>query len=602
MSIVKLKRISLCGLSRHKEEVLDRLQALGCVHLIPLRDGSGDTEEFNDAQPADTYRALKFLHDCPRKRHQVSDDPQFSLRQCVGNTTRIQQALRTASDRRDFLLARIRSMEPWGDFAFPPEQTLGGYRLWFYVVPVGMMSKLPDDLVWQVVHRDTRFANVVVVAREEPATDAMPVARSHTGPYSLSELQGQFNEVELELEDLQAEREFMTRWIYMISRNLARAEDRAGLHGASEQTLDTGLLFAVQGWVDRNRVEALAAFADLHELALLVEDPGPEDAPPTLTENPEALRAGEGLVNFYQTPGYRDWDPSTPVLFSFTLFFAMIVSDAGYAALLGLPLLLYWRRIGRSRIGRSGRMLLAMLAASSVLWGILVGSYFGVSPPSGSLAGSLRLLDLNDFDTMMRVSVFIGVAHLSFANLNRAWRLHRQGRGGLVPLAWILVMFGALFIWLDQSLERAPEWVGATGRFKLLAGLGLVLVFSGQRRVRGPVDLLLRLLDGLRGLTDITRIFGDVLSYLRLFALGLASASLALTFNNLAADVRASVEGPGLLFSLLILVIGHGLNIVLSLMSAVVHGMRLNCIEFFNWGLSGDGYLFKAFSKKEISK
>jgi len=106
-------------------------------------------------------------------------------------------------------------------------------------------------------------------------------------------------------------------------------------------------------------------------------------------------------------------------------------------------------------------------------------------------------------------------------------------------------------------------------------------------------------LDGLRALTDVTKAFGDVLSYLRLFALGLASAALALTFNDLANQAARAYPGPGLLLALLILLIGHGLNLVLSLMSGVVHGLRLNYIELYNWGLSEEGYPFKAFARRE---
>jgi V/A-type H+-transporting ATPase subunit I len=109
---------------------------------------------------------------------------------------------------------------------------------------------------------------------------------------------------------------------------------------------------------------------------------------------------------------------------------------------------------------------------------------------------------------------------------------------------------------------------------------------------------LLRLLDGVRALTGVTRVFGDVLSYLRLFALGLASASLALTFNDLARQA-GQVQGMGLLFAILILLVGHLLNLLLALMSGVVHGLRLNYIEFYNWALSGEGYAFQPFKKKE---
>ena len=94
--------------------------------------------------------------------------------------------------------------------------------------------------------------------------------------------------------------------------------------------------------------------------------------------------------------------------------------------------------------------------------------------------------------------------------------------------------------------------------------------------------------------------FGDVLSYLRLFALGLASASLAITFNQIASDVAAAAPGAGLLLQLLILLLGHGLNLALAVISGVVHGLRLNFIEFFTWGMEEEGRPFRPFHKKEI--
>jgi V/A-type H+-transporting ATPase subunit I len=125
-------------------------------------------------------------------------------------------------------------------------------------------------------------------------------------------------------------------------------------------------------------------------------------------------------------------------------------------------------------------------------------------------------------------------------------------------------------------------------------GVAGILFFTS---VEGPIWK--RLLQGLLGLTRFSNAFGDSLSYLRLFALGLASASLAGTFNDLSGQVKAAVPGIGLLFALLIVLLGHGLNFVLSLSSGVIHGMRLNCIEFFNWSISEEGYPFKAFDRKE---
>ena len=231
----------------------------------------------------------------------------------------------------------------------------------------------------------------------------------------------------------------------------------------------------------------------------------------------------------------------------------------------------------------------------------MIGSYFGVTPAETSLFGKLKILEINDFDSMMRLSVCIGVLHLSFAHIHKAWRLRQQGLTWLVPVGWILIMSGGLLLWFEQSFEQPEDWYSPAGKTLIGLGFAVIFLFSSRRKIKKPLDVIMRILDGLQGISGITKIFGDILSYLRLFALGLAGASLSLTFNNLAMQAR-EIDGPGLLYSLLILLLGHGLNILLSLMSAVVHGLRLNVIEFFNWGLTDEGYPFKAFSKKEISE
>ena len=108
--------------------------------------------------------------------------------------------------------------------------------------------------------------------------------------------------------------------------------------------------------------------------------------------------------------------------------------------------------------------------------------------------------------------------------------------------------------------------------------------------------------DGASALYGLSKAFGDVLSYMRLFALGLSSASLAVTFNALAIEARDSVSAGGFILFALIILLGHGLNFVLGIMSGVIHGLRLNLLEFYNWGVKGEGYPFKAFKKRGESK
>ena len=199
---------------------------------------------------------------------------------------------------------------------------------------------------------------------------------------------------------------------------------------------------------------------------------------------------------------------------------------------------------------------------------------------------------------MMRLSIVIGALHLVLANLVTAWRLRGSLRA-LAPLGWVAMILGGLIAGFEMVGDDPEGLLLPIDIALLVGGAGAILLFSSQRPLAfGRIkDLGRRLLDGLIGLTGISKAFGDVLSYLRLFALGLASSQLAATFNEIAGTT-AKLRGVGLLAAALILVLGHGLNFALAVMGGVVHGLRLNCIEFFNWSLPEEGYPFQAFCKK----
>jgi V/A-type H+-transporting ATPase subunit I len=223
----------------------------------------------------------------------------------------------------------------------------------------------------------------------------------------------------------------------------------------------------------------------------------------------------------------------------------------------------------------------------------MVGSYFGISPAEGSLGAKLKIIDMMNFNLMMQLSILLGVFHLLIANAVTAWHF-RHSIQAVVPLAWMIVFLGAVTIWQAVSHGDALAFLQPYGIVALVMGLAGVVLFSSPE---GP--LWKRLLKGLGGLTGLSNAFGDALSYLRLFALGLASASLASTFNGMAGQVMEAFPGIGILFAVLIAVLGHTMNFVLSLSSGFIHGLRLNFIEFFRWSISEEGQPFNAFARKE---
>lgn len=598
MAIVTLKKLTVCGLSSEKVRMLETLQALGCAHLIELKDPPAANDQAVSELSQNALRALKYLNQCPGKRHPCNDPRQFDLRRVVAEVLEVESESRQLAERRGALSKRIQEIEPWGSFSLPDEDELQGFKLWFYRVPERLASAMQSvDLIWQQVGEDSEFRYIVVIDREEPPSSSMPVPRTHIGKVPLSSLKQELDALDLALEDLEAERESLTRWIGLIAAATAKAEDLSGLKYAESVSIDTDGVFIVQAWVPEDRLAEIGRIFQQNRWALLWSDPSADDNPPTLLSNPESLAGGEELIQFYHPPPYFGWDPSIVVFFSFAVFFSMILSDAGYAFIFALLLGVSWQKLGRTRKSLRLRRLVTVTVLFSLIWGALAGSYFGVTPSPSSLLGSVKLINLDDFDAMMRLSIAVGVAHIAFANGVMFYQ--RLGRSvAFVYLGWGLIVMGGFFLWYAMSLQnKLLQWIA--GGIMAVGGL-LLILFSSERPIVKPIDWLWRFLDGCKSLTQMSGLFGDVLSYLRLFALGLSSASLALIFNQLASQVYHSMEGAGVVLAPLILLLGHTLNLMLCLMSGVVHGLRLNFIEFYHWGVSDEGYPFKAFAKKEF--
>lgn len=590
MSIVKLMKITVYGHTDNKGQILNDFQDMGCLHLIPL-----NTQEdlLHKAGPTSESRdALKFLTSCSQRMQQIEDPAAFNATEVEQETLEIKRQIEELEDDRDFFRIRIKDLKPWGYFTFPSPDDIGNLKLWFYEVPHRQMAEVQStNLIWEVVSRDNRTSYVTVISDKEP--EGMPVVRTHTGNKSLAELEKRLKDTERKLETLQARRVNLTKWTYLYTRSIYCLEDRASRMQAGSQTIDDTPVFAMQAWAPKKEIAHIQEYVLKGGMALEMEEPAKEEDPPTLLKNKPSLASGQDLVTFYTTPGYRLWDPSNTVLFSFAVFFAMIISDAAYGIVLGIALSLLWRRMGKSPSGRRLRVLGSMLVSTTVIYGILVGSYFGVSPSPDSFSGKVKIIDMQDFGVMMKISIFIGIAHLILANAMSAW-LWRWSLEMLSHIGWIFMFAGAALIWVGASAKESSLPLDRAGSVTMIAGAVFILFFS---RVKGP--LWKRLLMGMKSLARLTGAFGDTLSYLRLFALGLASASLAITFNDLAKQVGASVPGVGFLFSLLIIILGHSLNLLLAFASGIIHGLRLNFMEFFSWSMPEEGYPFKAFERKE---
>ena len=201
MSVVSLVKITFYGHIDDRKLVLSDLQKFGCLHLIALVPEK--EAQIQGGASSRAREALRYILSCPQRRRQVSDPAKFDAVSVEQQVLEVKNKIQDLEDEKDFLTGRILNLKPWGEFQFPPLEALGNLRLWFFIVPHKEMAAVEStDLIREVVSRDNRLNYVVVISENEP--EEMPVGRIRTGNRSLSELAERLEEVEVELEDLQA--------------------------------------------------------------------------------------------------------------------------------------------------------------------------------------------------------------------------------------------------------------------------------------------------------------------------------------------------------------------------------------------------------------
>ncbi|RZV50223.1 MAG: hypothetical protein EX270_11680 [Pseudomonadales bacterium] len=596
MSIERLKKLVLLGDSAFKNETLEAIQDHGFVHIIPLNEYK---QEAQTNHYEELREALSYLKNSPHKRRLQTPSHEFHQKQLIERVLNNKRARASTIDEIELLRNRIKDLQPWGDFEYPDLAELSAYRLWFYLAPISKIAMLDSvKLPWKILKESNGFYFLLVIAKNEPNEDEVPFARVHVGSRSLSQLGDDLDAALVKLEDLNAERESLTRWIKPLTHSLDKTINLARMTRAAGLTLDDEDIFVLSGWVSESSVSKLEALRNSSNIAYTLTDPDEQDSPPTLLRNSDRFGGGETAVSFFQLPGYNSWDPSVIIFFSFALFFAVILSDAGYAAVLGVLLASFWKKLGRSQGSRRLRNLAGAIVAASAIYGVMIGSYFGIALDESGFLYKLKILDINNFAVMMQLSIGIGILHLVAANAIAGWQ-HRNTLKSLSNAGWAIAISSAYVLWLQYLKNGASISFYSPASLVFVTGLALVLLFSSDRKIHSLPDLALRFFDSILALYKLTKAFGDVLSYMRLFALGLSSASLAVTFNQLAVSASESVAAGGFILFTLIVLFGHVLNFVLAIMSGVIHGLRLNMLEFYNWGIEGEGYPFEAFKKNQ---
>jgi V/A-type H+/Na+-transporting ATPase subunit I len=596
--IVPMKRITLVCVAREREATLETLRELGVLHLAPAAAPTGGEPEAARMALAEAEALLRLV-----RAHAPADsaappaatgEPEALFDQAGA----IQERLRARREEREALRAEYAAIEPFGRFDPAAVRILAtaGIRVRLLRLPANGAPELPDDALTVVTRADRTGRHVALIAFQpdgkdpaDGAEDAPDPLEAYTVPLPARSLDAVETALagndraiaaeEAALAALAGRAADMERRLADLRDRVTFADARAGMGDAVE-------LAYLEGFCPETRLDALHTAAREHGWGLVADTPGPDDIVPTLIRHPAWVKPLKPLLAFLGIlPGYREIDPSAAFLVFMTVFFAMIVGDAGYGAIfLALTL---WAARRNKRAPREPFRLLALFSAATIAWGVLTGNYFGIE----RLPSPLRLARIDwllDQQNSMDLCLLIGAVHLSLAHgwsaLSRLNSLSAVAQLGWIGITWTMFL-AARFLLLGVAL---PAWFPY---LPLASVLAVILFMTPWRRMKqdwaGHAMLPLNIISN----------FGDLVSYLRLFALGVAGVKVAQAFNDMALMIGFSNIAAGF-FAATVLFLGHTLNIILCGMSVLVHGVRLNALEFsLHMGLEWSGVRYRPFAK-----
>ena len=542
--IVKMLHLDLVCLSAEKEKTLTQLRDLGAVHL-DLSSAQGATVAAAKGAAADAEKAVRLILKSRGKEKDVNIHERS-----VAEILAIDADRETLKTAKDELERTIRSYEPYGDF--DPElaaQLLKNVEGLRDVVP--LPEKLPPMRLSKMREKLDRIENRITI-------DIAKIAGSDES---------------------------------VILKNYPALADKIAFESAKELVGEQGELAYVSGWIPATGRGAFAAAAAEMGWGTLLREPADGEIPPTLVEPPKMFRPMKALFSGLGiAPAYTEADVSVPFMCYFSLFFAMLVGDGAYGAIFLAGTLAM-----RKKLPRSWFTLLTVFSSATVLWGLLSNTWFGAGIPWCADWPTVKWLADPSYHNMMLLCFTIGVSHLMLA---RIWNgvCKAPDSTCVAEFGWAGIL---LFMYLVTNsivgiFPGIPKW-----GFWVL-GVSIVAVFGfsvkpSELKTRGAELGMLPL--------NVMSALGDIISYVRLFAVGLASVKVAENFNSMATGL-ISAENAWWMNALMcvamvaILVVGHALNLAMAGLSILVHAVRLNTLEFSNHkGVSWSGYEYRPFKR-----
>ena len=592
------------------EDFMRDLQKLGVVHVVEKKSAVDDEGVRGlGSRAARINRARQILKKREINETVVPVNDYTSADDIIAELDRCQQEIEKLDQSLMALKKEISILQPWGDVPSATVEALDRERIrvrYFAIQNKKFSDAWLTKYAMAVVEDDGLRKYCVVFTREGEEAPVLPGAEELRLPARV--LSTSVSEREKSIAESAALSARMTSLAAGNAPEVLRAELARVLsetdYARAVLSADAGVedqVRIVQGWVPRDRESLVVNASDARGVVTMAEEPQEGEKVPIELKNGAFARLFEPITRMFDLPSYVELDLTPMFAPFFMFFFGLCLGDGGYGAVILLATAIAYFKVKKDF--KPLCMLGMVFGAASLIVGILLGGVFGMDLAE-KFPESRQLFLLYDKQLLFYFAIGVGVVQILFGMTMRI--INRWRKSGflttLSTFGWIFLVLGILGMALGDAIGEAVGSAGFGAQMGVIApyitflGLGLILLFNDMK-----VNVFVRIGKGLWELYNITGIVGDMLSYVRLFALGLAGGILGMVVNMIATMFIDMIPVVGLIICGVILLVGHAGVLLLGAFGAFVHPMRLTFVEFYkNAGFTGGGRAYKPLAARKI--
>ena len=638
--IVPMKKISLIIMGDKKEDTLKKLRRLGLVH-IEISEGSGETADELKSKIILLQKAIFSAAENARKDVSAQYVTSAEALRIAEDIDSLTEEKKVCQSEQIALKAELGRLKGWGEI--DPEEikslALKGVDISVYEMPKSEYEALGETVKTLVLEKNKTSVKFIGLSSGIEGEDE---TLKYLDPYRVDLPQISTTEIKLKIADcgerikeIDDKISSYARFIDSMKNAVKALEKEVKFQtyatGMQDQSLsakeDSNISVSYfKGYIEAENLNVLKRTAVENSWGLLVEEPTEEDDVPTKLKNNRFVSLIYPLTDFLGTvPGYFEYDISGWFLFFILIFFGIIFGDGGYGlfilAVAAVPII---KSLASKKSVSPAFLLVGLFGLSTVVWGTLTCTWFGLSPEQ--LPEWLKSLSVpvisnvyadklwypfwtngeSGLTTAQNLQIFcftLALIQLTIAHIKCAVR-NRKSLKILGDIGSVLQLFGIYYVVLSLVVNAQVFSFGLViGGIPLgtlaiaLVAVGFCLSFIFANYEGNIVKSILSSLTNIVSvLLGVVNVFSDIVSYIRLWAVGLAGAAISATVNELAGPLLGNFMF--MILAIILLVFGHGLNMVLNVLSVIVHGIRLNTLEFSSHlDMSWSGHKFKPFEE-----